>query len=91
MWDVAYNTLLPFSTIKCMKEECHNEDNIEFYSECKNDINLGLPEEGDYNELISKEPEDNYIGTKVLLPNGDKISETTMISRKAMLIITLIT
>ena len=71
--------------IKGAHEE-HNaeDDTIEFIDDNDGSTNHGVPEADDetYHDQISKEFGDKFIGMKVLLPNGDALSEAIVQSRK---------
>lgn len=60
------------------------DDTIEFVDQKDGTSNNGIPEadNDEYHEQISKEFGDKYIGMKVLLPNGDALSEAIIQSRK---------
>ena len=70
--------------IKGTHDEHDDENTIEFVNEKDGSINHGVPEADDesYHEQISKEFGDRYIGMKVLLPNGESLSEAVIQSRK---------
>ena len=61
------------------------DETIEFMpTDTKGTFNSGVPEadETAYEDNLSNEFGDKYIGAKVLLPNGDVQSEATVLSRK---------
>ena len=68
--------------IKSLKEKNHSDDSIELYSEYENDLNLGVPEEANFNELSSQEFGNNYIGAKLLILNGNNMLEAKVTSMK---------
>ena len=73
----VYDDSNPYDDL--IKGLSNDEDNIEFIDGEKCVPNA---EEAEYNESISKEYGDKYLGLRVLLPNGDQMLEGTILSRK---------
>ena len=73
----SYDDMEPYQDL--LSEPSYDDSAIE-YAEGEQ----GVPDADghEYNESISKEYGDKYIGLKVLLPTGDQTREATVISRK---------
>lgn len=73
----TFDTSDPYNDL--IKHMNVNDENIELVEseKCVPDA-----DEDEYNESISREYGDKYVGLKVLLPNGDQLREGTVLSRK---------
>ena len=73
----SYDDSDPYNDL--IKDMPEDDENIEFI---KGEKSVPEADDSDYNESISKEYGDKYIGLKVLLPNGDQVREAIVLSRK---------
>ena len=76
----VYDNSSPYSDL--IQGLSNDENNIEFIEGEKSVPNA---DDEEYNESISKENGDKYLRLKVLLPNGNRILEGTVRSRKRTL------
>ena len=74
----------PYTDLIKGTDDNPSDDNIEFPDDSDGTGNLGIPEADDeaYHDEITKEFGDKYIGMKVLLPNGESLSEAVIQARK---------